>query len=90
MSGGGGGRGRQGGRGSGRRVQHAAMGRRRTVAHLLRGQVLHTLLLVPYGEVWGGLRRESRAVTTAAGGFSVKKQNTPKILTMLHNVNNVL
>lgn len=41
----------QGGGGGGRGVQHAAVRRRRAVAHLLRGQVLHALFLASDGEV---------------------------------------
>lgn len=58
MSGGGGRRRGQGGGGGGRGVQHAAVRRRGAVAHLLRGQVLHALLLASDGEVCGQQRKK--------------------------------
>lgn len=48
----------QGGGGGGRGVQHAAVRRRRAVAHLLRGQVLHALFLASDGEVCGQQRKK--------------------------------
>lgn len=76
VSGGGSGRGSQGGGGGGRRVQHAAVGRRGAVAHLLRGQVLHALLLVSYREVWGSAEEKKVNYTSAAGFESSSRPTT--------------